>query len=183
MLSPSRMPSPAPPEMADAVAIGLGLGGNIGDPAAAIAQALRCLEARGRIRITRASSLYRTAPWGPVAQADFANACALAATALTPRALLAEVKAVERLFGRCEGQRWGPRILDIDILFYGADRIDLPGLVVPHDSLFERAFVLVPLAEIAPDLVLAGRRIGNAAAAIDSSAVRPWPTAAVTPIN
>ena len=155
-------------------AIGLGLGANLGDPPAAIAAALRALEAGGRVTISAVSSLYRTAPWGPVPQPDYANACALAATDLAPRALLAEIKAIEAALGRVPGERWGPRAIDIDILFYeGAAQADAT-LVIPHRSLFERAFVLVPLAEIAPDLVIAGRRIADAAAAIDRASVAPW---------
>ncbi len=160
--------------MPDWTAIGLGLGGNLGDPAAAIAGALRCLAGRGHLRIGAVSSLYRTAPWGPVAQPDFANACALAATDLAPRELLAEIKAVEVQLGRRLGERWGPRLIDIDILFYAGSTVEAPDLVIPHASLFERAFVLVPLAEIAPDLVIAGRRIVEAANSLDRADVRPW---------
>ena len=148
--------------MAEWVASGLGLGGNLGDAPAAIAAALRTLRERGHVRITAVSSTYRTAPWGPVAQPDFANACALGATDLAPRALLAEVKTVERLLGRVEGERWGPRAIDIDILFYADIALDAPDLVIPHASLFGRAFVLVQLADIAPELVVAGRRVGEA---------------------
>lgn len=160
--------------MAEWTEIGLGLGGNLGDPEATIAHAYAALRARGHLRIDTISSLYRTAPWGPVAQPDFANACALGATDLAPRELLAEVKAVEALLGRLEGERWGPRALDIDILFYAGASVDAPDLVIPHRSLFERAFVLVPLAEIAPDLVIAGRRIGDGAAKVDRSGVALW---------
>ncbi len=155
-------------------AIGLGLGGNLGDAPAAIMEALRCLEARGHVRLGRVSSIYRTPPWGPVAQADFANACALAQTDLAPRALLAEVKAVETLLGREPGLRWGPRRIDVDILFYEGATLDTPDLVIPHQSLFERAFVLVPLAEIAPDLRLAGRSVAAAAAAMSDAGIEHW---------
>ena len=160
--------------MRDWIAIGLGLGGNLGDPAAMIAKALRCLDERGMVRVDTVSSLYRTAPWGPVAQPDFANACALASTNLSPPALLAEVKAVETLLGRRSSERWGPRAIDIDILFYAGAIVDTPDLVIPHESLFERAFVLVPLAEIAPDLVIGGRRVGEAAARLGDAGVSPW---------
>ena len=160
--------------MADWVAIGLGLGGNLGDPPATIAAALRRLDVGGHVRVAAVSSIYRTPPWGPVAQPDFANACALASTDLAPHALLAEVKAVERALGRREGERWGPRAIDVDILFYAGASLDTPDLVIPHASLFERAFVLVPLEEIAPDLVIAGRSIGEAAARCDRSGIGPW---------
>jgi 2-amino-4-hydroxy-6-hydroxymethyldihydropteridine diphosphokinase len=154
--------------------IALGFGGNVGDAPGAIAEALRTLESRGKIRMTRVSNIYRTPPWGPVAQADFANACALAQTTLEPRALLSEVKAVETLLGREPGIRWGPRRIDIDILFYAGLSVDAPDLVIPHTSLFERAFVLVPLAEIAPDLMIGGKRIADAAATIPRDDVTRW---------
>ncbi len=160
--------------MAEWVAIGLGLGGNLGDAPATIASALRMLGRRGHVRVTTVSSIYRTPPWGPVAQADFANACALAVTDLAPHALLGEVKAVERALGREDGIRWGPRAIDIDILFYAGARVDATDLVIPHESLFARPFVLIPLAEIAPDLVIAGRRVGEAAAGCDGTGVGPW---------
>ncbi len=156
------------------IPIGLGLGGNIGDAPGTITEAVRCLAGRGHVRINRLSSIYRTPPWGPVAQADFANACALAETDLAPRALLAEVKAVETLLGREPGLRWGPRRIDIDILFYEGETLDTPDLVIPHESLFERAFVLVPLAEIAPDLVIGGRQVSDAAVRIARDRIGLW---------
>ena len=122
--------------MADWIEIGLGLGGNVGDAAATISSAVRNLRQRGHVRIDLVSSVYRTAPWGPVAQPDFANACALGTTDLAPRELLAEVKAVENLLGRQAAERWGPRLIDIDILFYAGDVVDTPDLVIPHESLF-----------------------------------------------
>ena len=91
-------------------------------------------------------------------------------TDLAPRALLAEVKAVERTLGRVDVERWGPRAIDIDILFYAGASLAAPDLVIPHASLFERAFVLVPLAEIAPDLVIAGRAVGEAASRCEGTA-------------
>ncbi len=160
--------------LAEWVAVGLGLGGNLGDPAATIPLALDALAGRGHLRIAAVSTIYRTPPWGPVAQPDFANACALAATDLAPRALLAEVKAVEELLGRRPAERWGPRAIDIDILFYEGLTMEAPDLVIPHASLFERAFVLVPLAEIAPRLVIGGRAVAEAAATIERAAIRPW---------
>ena len=156
------------------IPIGLGLGGNLGDPAVAIRAALAALAAGGHVRVGAISSFYRTKPWGPVPQPDFANACALAATDLPPQALLAEVKRVEALVGRVPGERWGPRAIDVDILFYAGETHEADDLVIPHQSLFERAFVLVPLAEIAPDLVIAGRRIADAAAASDRASVGAW---------
>ncbi len=156
------------------IPIGLGLGGNLGDPPAAIRAALDALATGGHVRVGAVSSLYRTKPWGPVPQPDFANACALAETDLAPRALLAEVKRVEALAGRVSGERWGPRAIDVDILFYAGETHEAADLVIPHQSLFERAFVLVPLAEIAPDLMIAGRRVAEAAAASDRASVARW---------
>lgn len=130
------------------VEIGLGLGGNLGDPPTAIRAALDALAAGGQVRVGAVSSLYRTKPWGPVPQPDFANACALAETDLAPRALLTEVKRVEAMVGRVAGERWGPRAIDVDILAYDGVRRSDEKLTIPHARLNERAFVLVPLAEI-----------------------------------
>src|SRR5579875_395452 len=98
--------------------IGLGLGGNVGDPAAAIHAAVAELRARGLVDVTRLSSLYRTAPWGGVPQPDYANACAVGRSDLAPLPLLDAIKQLERDLGRVETVRWGPRVIDIDILFY-----------------------------------------------------------------
>jgi len=156
------------------VEIGLGLGSNIGDKPANIKRALTLLEARKAVEITAVSSIYRTAPWGYLAQDAFANACALARTRLSPAALLAEVKAVEAEMGREKTIRWGPRLIDIDILFYGDLPLTEPDLILPHKELFNRAFVLVPLAEIAPDLHVGGRSVSQAVAQSGEGDVRKW---------
>ena len=148
----------------------LGLGGNLGDPARSIREALRRLETRG-VAIRQVSSLYRTAPWGPVPQPDFLNACAAGETDLAPEALLAAAKEIELELGRVEGPRWGPRTVDIDILALGDLALDSPGLAVPHPRLTERAFVLVPLAEIVPDRVIGGRTVAEWRAEADGSGV------------
>jgi 2-amino-4-hydroxy-6-hydroxymethyldihydropteridine diphosphokinase len=148
----------------------LGLGGNLGDPAAAIAAALRRLD-QADVRIVAQSSFYRTAPWGVGNQPDFVNACALAQTELAPHPLLQRIHAVERALGRERRERWGPRTIDIDILDYDGVTLEDPGLTLPHPRLTERAFVLVPLAEIAPDRVIAGRTVREWAAEIDRSGV------------
>jgi 2-amino-4-hydroxy-6-hydroxymethyldihydropteridine diphosphokinase len=148
----------------------LGLGGNVGDPAATIAAALARLDDAG-VRIVARSSLYRTAPWGKTDQPAFVNACARARTELSPRALLDRILAVEADLGRERGERWGPRTIDIDILDYAGLALDEPGLTLPHPRLAERAFVLVPLAEIAPDHVVAGRLVRDWAASVDPSGV------------
>jgi 2-amino-4-hydroxy-6-hydroxymethyldihydropteridine diphosphokinase len=154
--------------------IGLGLGGNVGDPAEAIRGAVAALEARGIARIDRLSSLYRTAPWGGVPQPDYANACAIGRTQLAPFELLDAIKRLERDLGRVETVRWGPRVIDIDILFYGDVSLQDERLVIPHRDLLRRAFVLIPLAEIAPDLVIAGRRVADAARELVGEDVTPW---------
>ena len=176
---PWRVPSPlpevtthAPPHRWQGVAFGLG--GNIGDPAATIAAALTILSADPDIRIAAAASLYRTPPWGPVPQPDFANSCAIGQTRLTAPALLQRVKGIERDLGRIEGERWGPRAIDIDILCLGHAAISEPDLIIPHASLFARAFVLVPLAEIAPDLVIGGWRVIDARDALGPADIRLW---------
>jgi 2-amino-4-hydroxy-6-hydroxymethyldihydropteridine diphosphokinase len=148
----------------------LGFGGNLGDPIAAIEAALDRLEGSG-VRIQARSSFYRTPPWGDVAQPDFVNSCALAETRLEPRALLALTQAIQRELGRMPGPRWGPRPIDIDTLDYEGVRVDDPDLVIPHPGLTERPFVLVPLVEIAPDWIVAGRPIRDWAAAVDSTGV------------
>jgi 2-amino-4-hydroxy-6-hydroxymethyldihydropteridine diphosphokinase len=168
------MPSDAPDGSRAEVTIGLGLGSNIGDKAGNIRTALARL-ADGICTITAVSSLYRTAPWGFAAQEDFANACALASTQLTPEALLGEIKRIEADMGRQKTVRWGPRLIDIDILFYGDAPIVTDDLNLPHKELFNRAFVLVPLAEIAPNLRIAGRSVTEAILRLDKSDIAKWP--------
>jgi 2-amino-4-hydroxy-6-hydroxymethyldihydropteridine diphosphokinase len=158
----------------NAVEVGIGLGGNVGDSRAKIRAALDALRERNVVDVTAVSSLYRTAPWGPVAQDDFANACAIGTTRLSPLELLDAVKNIECDLGRVETVRWGPRVIDIDILYYGDDALDDPRLVLPHKELFQRAFVLQPLAEIAPDRIIGGRRVIDAAREIGAADVRLW---------
>jgi 2-amino-4-hydroxy-6-hydroxymethyldihydropteridine diphosphokinase len=168
------MPSPAlePGQVGgDTVEIGLGLGSNIGDKPANILKALALLEATGTITITAVSSIYKTPPWGYLEQESFANACALARTSL------AAVKEIEVDMGREETVRWGPRLIDIDILFYGDAPVATQDLVLPHKELFNRAFVLVPLAEIAPGLKLDGRAIAEAASALAGEPIEKWDSA------
>jgi len=148
----------------------LGLGGNLGDPAAAIEAALVRLEAEG-VRITRRSRWYRTAPWGLTDQPDFVNICVAAETDLSPRALLTAVHAAETALGRERDIRWGPRTIDIDILVYGDERIDEPDLAIPHPHLTERAFVLVPLLDVAADRRVNGRAVRDWAADVDRSGI------------
>jgi 2-amino-4-hydroxy-6-hydroxymethyldihydropteridine diphosphokinase len=108
-----------------------------------------------RTQLVQRSRLYRSAPWGRADQPEFVNAAVALQTELSPRELLEALLAIERAAGRARDEtRWGPRVLDLDILVYGDRQIDEPGLHVPHPHLHERAFVLLPLAEIAPDLMV-----------------------------
>jgi 2-amino-4-hydroxy-6-hydroxymethyldihydropteridine diphosphokinase len=163
-----------PSNARDPVEVGIGLGGNLGDPVDAIRAAIDALQSRGVVAIRAVSSFYRTAPWGVVDQPDYANACAIGSTRLAPLDLLDAVKQIERHLGRVETIRWGPRVIDIDILFYGGESLADPRLILPHKELLRRAFVLTPLAEIAPDRTIAGVRVQDAARALGSEGVRPW---------
>jgi 2-amino-4-hydroxy-6-hydroxymethyldihydropteridine diphosphokinase len=144
----------------------VGLGSNLGDGRRQFRDALRALHADPAIEVRRASSLYRTAPWGVTDQPEFSNAVAELRTSLAPHALLDRLLAAERAAGRVrDGARWGPRTLDLDLLVYDDAVIDTPTLRVPHPHAHERDFVLVPLAELAPELELAGH--GTVASCLD----------------
>lgn len=171
---PSNTPDSSEGSQRGLVEIGLGLGSNIGEGPANIVKALRLLEESGTVEFAVVSSIYKTAPWGYLAQPPFANACALARTRLDPAALLAAVKKVEADMGRKKTIRWGPRLIDIDILFYGDAPFSTPDLVLPHKELFNRAFVVVPLAEIAPRLELGGRSVAQAAARLAGEGIEKW---------
>ncbi len=141
----------------------IGLGANLGDAAATLRDALAEIARLPGIELLRASRLYRTPAWGRTEQPDFINAVALVDTTMPARELLDALLAIERSFGRVrlDGERWGPRTLDLDLLLFGDAAIDEPGLRVPHPHLHERAFALLPLAEIAPQLAIPG--IGSVA--------------------
>lgn len=133
--------------------VALGLGSNIGDRIAWCRRAVRELGAHPRIRIVRRSSWYETRPVGYAGQTDFVNGAALLETTLAPVELLDTFKEVERRLGRSATWKNGPREIDLDLLLYDDLVLDLPGLDLPHPAMAERAFVLVPLSEIHPDLV------------------------------
>jgi 2-amino-4-hydroxy-6-hydroxymethyldihydropteridine diphosphokinase len=124
----------------------IGIGSNVGDAAANVRMAFERLAELGRV--TARSALYRTRAWGVTDQADFVNAAALVETSLTPHALLRELKTLEAQIGRVTTYRWGPRVIDLDILAYDELVLDDPQLTIPHPRLFERVFALAPLAEI-----------------------------------
>lgn len=149
----------------------LGLGGNIGDPERSMARALRALDVATGTRVAAVSRLFRTPPWGKTDQPDFLNAAAELHTVLEPRSLLELCLGIERSLKRVRHERWGPRIIDLDILLYGHREIAEEGLTIPHPRMLERAFVLVPLADIAPDLVVGGETVAEHLAAIDTTDV------------
>jgi 2-amino-4-hydroxy-6-hydroxymethyldihydropteridine diphosphokinase len=135
----------------------IGLGSNLGDPVATLRSALQALSQLAQTHLVGHSRLYRSPAWGLAAQPDFVNGVALVETSLPARALLDAMLGVEQGFGRVRRQRWGPRVLDLDLLLYGQSIIDEPGLHVPHRHLHERAFALVPMLDIDPDVAIPGR--------------------------
>jgi len=135
----------------------VGVGANLGDPAAQVRAAIAALAALPGTLLVTASSLYRTAPVGYADQPDFVNAAALLETALAPRALLEALQAIEARSGRARSFKDAPRALDLDLLLYGGEVIDEPGLAVPHPRLHDRAFALAPVVEIDPAAVIPGR--------------------------
>lgn len=138
----------------------VGLGSNMGDPSAHVSQAIKELTAIDNSRLVEASCLYLSAPMGPQDQPDYINAVAHLETRLTPLELLHELQRIEAEHGRVriDGERWGPRSLDLDLLLYGNEIIESEELTVPHVGLHERNFVLFPLFEIAPELRLPDNR-------------------------
>lgn len=149
----------------------LGLGGNIGDPASAMAHALQAIDARQDCRVAAVSRLYLTPPWGKTDQADFFNCCALIETELETEELLDLCLALEREMKRVRTERWGPRTLDIDLLTYG-DRVQkTPTLELPHPRMTERAFVMLPLADLAPQMMINERQAQSWAGRLNSTGI------------
>lgn len=155
----------------------LAFGGNVGNSRAILDRAVALFCDGFAVRLKARSSDYLTPPWGLKYQPPFINLCILADTVLSPRELLTRAQSVEMQLGRdrAHEKRWGPRTADIDILAYDDLKIDELGLTLPHPYLFERAFVLVPLAEIAPDRVIAGRKVRDALAGLDQSDIQRLP--------
>ncbi|KAF1016150.1 MAG: 2-amino-4-hydroxy-6-hydroxymethyldihydropteridine pyrophosphokinase [Stenotrophomonas maltophilia] len=152
----------------------VGLGANLGDAAATVRAAIAALGGLPSTTLLQASRLYATPAWGNEAQPPFVNAVAAVRTTLPPQALLAALLALEQQFGRVRDPavHWGPRMLDLDLLLYAEQVLDLPELKVPHPYLHERAFVLVPLAEIAPDLAIPGHgRVQDAVVRVDACGI------------
>ncbi len=152
----------------------LALGSNLGDRAGYLRAGLAALEADPAVKIMRVSRFYETPPWGPIPQGPYLNACAEIETTRAPRRLLKLCLDIERASGRERIVRWGPRTLDVDILTYGDLTVDEPDLRIPHPRMMERAFVLVPLVEIAPALEVGGVPVATALARLDVSDIVLW---------
>jgi len=155
----------------------IALGGNVGDVRSTFDRAVAMLCDGARVQLLSRSSDYRTPPWGVTDQPPFINAVIAVATALPPRDLFALALEVESALGRDRRneRRWGPRRLDIDLLAYGDLVQNDPDLTLPHPRLFERAFVLVPLAEIAPERTIGGIGVRDALARLDLSGIEKLP--------
>jgi 2-amino-4-hydroxy-6-hydroxymethyldihydropteridine diphosphokinase len=155
----------------------IALGGNVGDVRATFKKAIANICGMTQAALTARSSDYATPPWGETQQARFINACIEIETSLDPHALLFTLHKIENKFGRdrAHEQRWGPRTLDLDLIAYDDVSIDKPELKLPHPRLFERAFVLVPLVEIAPHRVIAGRDLRSALAQVSTDGIERLP--------
>lgn len=149
------------------------LGSNIGDKVANVERAVALLTEPGDITLTARSPIYKTPPWGNTDQDWFVNACIGVRTRLDPHALLARCLAVEEAMGRRRAEKWGPRIIDLDVLVYGDVQLADEVLTLPHPHITKRAFVLAPMADIAPDLVLEGRSIADWLSIHDLEGIEP----------
>jgi len=163
--------------MADAL---IALGGNVGDVRATLKKAIANICGMAQAELLARSSDYATPPWGNAQQARFVNACIEIKTSLDPHALLFAMRKIERKFGRDRSKevRWGPRTLDLDLIAYDDIALERPELTLPHPRLFERAFVLVPLVEIAPERIIAGRSVKAALAGMSTEGIERLPESA-----
>ena len=163
--------------IAPAIEAFVALGGNIGDVRSTFDQAVAILCDGAAVRLAARSSDYRTPPWGFTEQPPFVNAVIAVSTSLPPHDLMARAQACERALGRNRPteRHWGPRPIDLDLLTYDDLVLNDPDLTLPHPRLFERAFVLVPLAEIAPDRPIAGVRPREALAHVDTTGIEKLP--------
>lgn len=151
----------------------LALGSNLGDKVGHLRRAASAIGQLPETRLLRQSSIYRTPPWGKTDQDWFANAALSVETGLAPQALLDAVLEIERQLGRVRRERWGPRIIDIDVLAHGDAMLATDTLTLPHPATTERAFVLVPLDEIAPDLVIRGKPVRQWLTGLDAIGITP----------
>ncbi len=155
----------------------LGMGGNVGDVIGTLEHALKDIENSADVELIRVSSFYRTPPWGKTDQNEFVNICCEIKTRLSPEKLLQICLAIEQNYGRLRNIKWGPRTLDIDLLaFEGIDQYHSPTLTLPHPLMTERAFVLDPLNEIAPDLKINGRTVKDWKKACNDDGIVVLPT-------
>jgi len=166
--------SPGCTTMADVL---IALGGNVGDVRATFVRAIDLIVVRVPGKVLARSSDYQTPPWGDEQQPPFINSCIRLATFTAPQALLPVLHGIEYEFGRDRAteRRWGPRTLDLDLLAYDDLAIDTPDLTLPHPRLFQRAFVLVPLSEIAPDRPIGGRTPAQALAGLSTEGIKRLP--------
>jgi 2-amino-4-hydroxy-6-hydroxymethyldihydropteridine diphosphokinase len=155
----------------------IALGGNVGDVRATFKKAIASICGMAQGALLARSSDYMTPPWGEPQQAKFVNACIEIETGLDPHALLFTLQKIETKFGCDRGHepRWGPRTLDLDLIAYDDVSMQKAELTLPHPRLFERAFVLVPLAEIAPERVIAGRKVASALAGLSTEGIERLP--------
>ena len=155
----------------------IALGGNVGDVRGTFRKAIAHICGMAQAALVARSSDYATPPWGEERQPPFVNACIEIDTRLDPHALLFVLHRIEQKFGRDRDRErhWGPRTLDLDLLAYDDFRLNKPELTLPHPRLFERAFVLVPLAEIAPDRMIAGRRVREALERLSTDGIERLP--------
>ncbi|MFT3784247.1 MAG: 2-amino-4-hydroxy-6-hydroxymethyldihydropteridine diphosphokinase [Nibricoccus sp.] len=150
----------------------LGLGSNLGDRKRFLSDAILAINSASGIRVEKISSIYETDPVGVVDQPKFLNLVVEIATTLEPKDLLASCLGIEKKLGRVRKERWGPRTIDIDVLWFGGEVVDQPELTLPHPRLKERAFVLAPLAEIAPHVLIDGESVAEFTANLDQTGVR-----------
>ena len=151
----------------------LGLGSNMGDREQKLQQALQLLEADGKVKIEKLSSIYETAPFGVTDQADFLNMVVRVQTSLAPAELLAKCLEVEQVMGRIRTRHWGPRVIDIDLLIYDDVQIVSETLMLPHPGILRRAFVLIPLRDVASSLPLKdGRTVEALALGLSANSAR-----------
>jgi 2-amino-4-hydroxy-6-hydroxymethyldihydropteridine diphosphokinase len=155
----------------------IALGGNVGDVRATFKKAIANICGMAQAALLACSSDYATSPWGNEQQARFINACIEIETSLDPHALLFTLQKIEQKFGRdrSKEERWGPRTLDLDLIAYDDVVLQRPELTLPHPRLFERAFVLVPLVEIAPDRLIAGRSVKAALEGLSTEGIERLP--------
>jgi 2-amino-4-hydroxy-6-hydroxymethyldihydropteridine diphosphokinase len=149
------------------------LGSNIGDKAENISKAVQLLCEDGDVRPIKRSRNYRTPPWGKTDQDWFVNACVSVATELSPHELLRRCLDVEARMGRERAEKWGPRVIDLDVLVYNGVEMSDKELVLPHPHITARAFVLAPLADVAPDLDIGGRKVTEWLSRVDATGVTP----------